>query len=87
MQDQEGIHNRLLQELAPPPKDLAHVHGSHASDDVSDDDSITGLGGPLQHRPSADRAQVQASLEGIRGIQKALSSLDPASTAAVVNSQ
>lgn len=64
------------------------MHGADASDDeLSDVASISSLTTPLEHRPSADRAQVKASLEGIRGIQKALTSLNPASAAAAVNSQ
>jgi hypothetical protein len=88
MQDREhGLHNQLLQELTPPPKHLTRPHDEHASEqDLSDIDSVTALSMPLENRPAADRAQVKASLEGIRGIQKALSSLDPAAAAAGVNS-
>lgn len=84
----ESIHNQLLQDLTPPPKHLTHMHSTHdSSQDSSDDDnSISALTEPLDHKPNADRAQVQASLEGIRGIQKALTSLDPKSATAAVNS-
>ena len=85
MQGQEGNPNQVIQELTPPQGDLK---GRHDEDILDDELSNAGsLTRSLEHRPSADRAQVKASLEGIRGIQKALTSLDPSSAAAAVNSQ
>lgn len=70
MQGQEdSIHSQLVRELTPPPKELTRMH---ATDSSGDEHNVSDLSSPLAHKRSADRAQVQASLESIRGIQNAL---------------